>query len=153
MRNQLKLIIFAIIAGTILTNGCSGQKTKPFEYHAADDMAEGPGVFSKDKGEFTVYDSNKNKSAENKAADSDVSAGQPHSDKMTSSQTTSTDSQPLDSTESFQQFKDWQRDQAEFKKFQQWKATKEGAEEYQEFLEWKRWQEYQRWQQRQTGQP
>ncbi|MBT8338897.1 MAG: hypothetical protein HKP58_01145 [Desulfatitalea sp.] len=95
---------------------CAAQETKTFEYHAPDDLAPGPGVFSKENGEITVYDSKEHKSA-----------GQ------------------QDKTD-FEAFKAWQQDQAAFEAFQKWKASDKGSDEYKEFLEWKRWKAYQEWQ-------
>lgn len=154
MRLITNSFLFLLVIGTLLVFACSGQQAKPFEYHAADDIAAGPGVFTKDKGELTIYDSNKNKPSDNKP----TSQGE-HPNGSAASASTASDRQsgaaeiqPADHTDSFRQFKEWQRDQAEFEEFKKWKETQKGSQEYEEFQQWKRWKEYKQWQQDQAGQ-
>jgi len=149
-------MVFALLTLALIVFGCSGQQTKTFKYTAPDEIAEGPGVFSKEKGEFTVYDSKKAKASDEASAksapQSSETAATPATAGSEVGSTTGKGQTPEDSA-SFQQFKEWQRDQAEFEKFQQWKQTQQGSEEYEEFQQWKRWKEYQKWQKNQTSQP
>jgi hypothetical protein len=121
--------------------GCGGQ---PFNYHSDNEIPEGPGVFSKEKGAFTVYSSNSGQGESTvktkEAAATDTEAALPAS-KAASEKT------------EFEAFQEWKQEQAEFNEFKAWKQSQDGAEEYAEFLEWKRWQEYRRWQdQKKTNQ-
>jgi hypothetical protein len=129
MKNRLVFSTLVAITGLILIMGCA--KTKPFDYHPDTEIPQGPGVFSKEKGEFTVYDSNKKQQP-------------PAQQEQTVSATPGTAKTPEDN-DSFLQFQEWKKDQAEFEAFQEWKRSQQGSHEYQEFQEWKRWREYKRW--------
>jgi hypothetical protein len=114
--------------------GCGGQS---FNYHSDNEIPEGPGIFSKEEGAFTVYSSDSGQGEGNiktkEAAVTDTEAAQPAS---------KAESEKAE----FEAFQQWKKEQAEFNEFKAWKQSQDGAEEYAEFLEWKRWQEYRRWQ-------
>jgi hypothetical protein len=126
----------AIIAGASLLLACA--TAKPFEYHSGNEIPEGPGIFTKEKGDATLYSSEKAKegTAVQNASPPPAAAAAPAV-------------APVDNSAEFQQFKQWQDEQKEFEAFQQWKQSPQNAGEYQEFQEWKRWKAYQQWQETQ----
>lgn len=133
MRKRLILtaVSLAVIALASIA-GCGGQS---FNYHSGNEIPEGPGLFSKEKGEFTVYRS-----------DSDQADG--------SVATTTTETAPAAAAAAseradFEAFQQWKKERSEFEAFQEWKQSKQGAKEYEEFLEWQRWREYRQWQEQQ----
>ena len=128
MKKKPIFTMLTVIAATMLFLACA--KAKPFDYHSDNEIPNGPGLFTKEKGEFTIYDSKK-KQVE--APEEQKVAAQP-----------STQVAPEES-DSFQQFQEWQKDQKEFEAFQEWKRSQEGSQDYKEFQEWKRWREYKRW--------
>ena len=133
MKKRLLFTMLTGIAGLILIMGCA--KVKPFDYHPDTEIPKGPGLFTKEKGEFTVYDSNKKREV---AAESDQKTEKTVSDQPEPAPTS-------EEGESFHQFQEWKKDQEDFAAFQEWKRSQKGSQDYQEFLEWKRWQEYKRW--------
>ncbi len=128
--------ILILVTAVLLVSGCA--QPKPFKYHSGTEIPEGPGLFSKEKGEFTLYDSNKQ--AANPAAQQ---APQP-SGMATPGSAPAVTAPPTDGKE-FQQFQDWKKEQQEFEAFQEWKNSNQGSREYQEFQEWKRWKAYMQW--------
>ena len=129
MKKRVILLSLVWMAGFVMILGCAN--SKPFKYHSGNEIPEGPGLLSREKGEFTIYDSTKKASApakEEKAV-SGPSAPAP----------------ATEDGEAFRQFQEWKQEQAEYEAFQEWKQSQKGAQEYQEFQEWKRWKEYQRW--------
>lgn len=48
----MKKILFIFFVVTVLA-ACA--KSEPFEYHRIDEIPEGPGLFSGEDGEFTLY--------------------------------------------------------------------------------------------------
>ena len=119
--------------------GCA--QSKPFQYHSGNDIPEGPGVFTKEAGSFTIYDSNRNTAAADKAptgAES-MSTG-PESGPAPAAAASSAEEAE------FREFQQWRKQRKDFEAFQKWKKSREGSAEYQEFREWQRWQEYKKWQ-------
>ncbi len=133
MKKRLAFTIIAGIAGWILIMGCA--KAKPFDYHPATEIPKGPGLFTKEKGEFTIYDSNKKRES---AAEPNQKAEKSVSDQPGAAPAP-------EESDSFRQFQEWKKEQADFEAFQEWKNSQQGAQDYQEFQEWKRWREYKRW--------
>lgn len=128
MKKKPIFTIFTVIAGTMLIMACA--KAKPFDYHPDTEIPKGPGLFTKEKGEFTIYDSKKKQ------------VEPPEQQKATAQP--SPEAAPEES-DSFHQFQEWKKDQQDFEAFQEWKRSQEGSQDYQEFQEWKRWREYKRW--------
>ncbi|MBI5895462.1 MAG: hypothetical protein HZB24_05455, partial [Desulfobacterales bacterium] len=60
MKKPIALISLLALAVSLLF-GCA--QPKPFKYHPGNEIPEGPGLFSKEKGEFTLYESNKQSAA------------------------------------------------------------------------------------------
>jgi hypothetical protein len=123
MKKSIALITILVLAA-ILVSGCA--QPKPFKYHPGTEIPEGPGLFSKEKGEFTLYDSNKQAAAPQ-------------------AQATGTAADPPADSEAFRQFQDWKKEQKDFQAFQEWKRSSQGSREYEEFQEWKRWKTYMLW--------
>ncbi len=135
MKKPIALISTLALA---LLLGCA--QPKPFKYHPGNEIPEGPGLFSKEKGEFTLYDSNKQ-----------AAAPQPQATGAAAPAPTMT-APPADSTE-FQQFQAWKKEQQDFEAFQEWKKSETGSREYEEFQEWKRWKAYSEWMESQKKTP
>lgn len=131
-------IAIVMLVAAFLILGCAG--AKPFDYHSGNEIPEGPGLFSKEKGAFTIYSSEKDAkaSAEKQAGQDTFAPG-----------TDQTENVPVDSKEEFRQFKKWRNEQKAFEAFQQWKQSPQNAGEDEEFQEWKRWQEFRQWQETQ----
>jgi len=151
------------LAAAILM-GC-GAKGKPYDYQpAADEMKEGPGVFTGEEGEFAIYNSKKGgpfwKQSKEKSeetaketgkaapATSDQSAEVAPTRVAADDSSKESDVSP-EAAREFQEFQEWKKEQKEFREFQEWKKTSKGAAEYREFLEWKEWKSYQEWKKRQ----
>ncbi len=124
------IAVFLTVTALASITGCGGQS---FDYHSDNEIPEGPGLFSKEKGQFTVYSSNSGQAdgnvATTEAAPAAAAAASERAD--------------------FEAFQQWKKEQSEFEAFQEWKQSKQGAKEYQEFLEWQRWREYRQWQEQQ----
>jgi len=132
-----------LIAGTALLIGCA--QPKPFEYHSDNEIPEGPGIFTKEAGSFTIYDSKRKASTADKAQA--AASGM--------STTPENGQAPADAASSageaeFREFQQWRKERKDFESFQQWKKSRQGAAEYEEFREWQRWQEYKKWQDSQS---
>ena len=124
-----KGIAIAIIAVAFALSSCGG---KSYDYKPQTEIPEGPGVFSGEDGEFTVYDS-KSASQEKEAAAGSKSA-------------------PQAAEAAAGAGADAQSDEAaEFEEFQRWKESEQGAEEYREFQQWQQWREYKKWQESQPS--
>ncbi len=48
----MKQLILMVLASVVLA-GCA--HSQPYEYHRIDEIPEGPGLFSGEDGEFTIY--------------------------------------------------------------------------------------------------
>jgi len=159
----LKKLLWIGLALVVLT-GC-GAKGRPAEFkQTAGEMKEGPGVFTGETGEFTVYDSkkeegfwkqtkgNSEEASEEPGKDAKAAADKPPAVAQTqvAAGKTSQESQVTpEAARDFQEFQEWKQEQKEFQKFQEWKKTSKGAAEYKEFLEWKEWKSYQEWKKQQ----
>ena len=53
--SRMTFKLWLAVAILLLTGSCGGSRS--FEYHAADDPAPGPGLFSGQDGTFTIYQS------------------------------------------------------------------------------------------------
>jgi hypothetical protein len=144
MKKPIALIsILALVASLLL--GCA--QAKPFKYHSGNEIPEGPGLLSKEKGEFTLYDSNKQAATpQPQATGAAPAAG------AAATSAPAVTAPPADSTE-FQQFQAWKKEQQEFEAFQEWKKSEQGSREYEEFQEWKRWKAYSEWMESQKKAP
>ena len=136
------MLCFALV----MIAGCNG---KSFKYVNENEIPPGPGVFTGEKGEWTIYDSDAKKEPGQKsvAAESDEPAEKTTAADRKTEQTAgaaaggsaaATVAQDPDTLE-FKQFQEWKKEQRDFRAFQEWKKSKQGAREYQEFLEWQQW--------------
>ncbi len=131
-----KWIVSVLMLVTVL--GCSGVA---FEPDAPGEMSSGPGVFTKESGEFTLYSSEKGEqqgSAPASGSDAEkaltsetevreTAAGQP----AAASAIPSSASGAGD----YKEFELW-------KEYQEWKRSNPDT---QDFEDWKKWKEYQEW--------
>lgn len=145
-----------------LLTGC-GAKGQPAEFEqTAGEMKKGPGAFTGEEGEFTIYDSKKggpfwkqpqDKSEEaSKEGDKEARAasGKPSETTPVAADQTSTEVQTTpEEAKEFQEFQEWKKEQQSFKEFQEWKKSAAGKAEYQEFQEWQEWKAYQKWKKQQ----
>ena len=162
-RLRLTLITFlgiGLVAALLI--GC-GTKGKPAEFEqTAGEMKEGPGVFSGEEGEFTIYDSKKggpfwkqqqeksgeaSKGGEKEAQTASGKASE--TTPMAAGQTSGEVQVTPEEAKEFQEFQEWKKEQQSFQEFQEWKKSAKGKAEYQEFLEWKEWKSYQEWKKQQ----
>lgn len=159
-KNFSKFICIGLAAALLM--GC-GAKGKPAEFkQTADEMKEGPGVFTGEEGEFVIYDSKKGgpfwqhskeeagKTAEEADKEASAPSDTPSQTTQVAAGKTSKESDVTpEEAKAFREFQEWKQEQEEFRKFQEWKKTSKGAAEYKEFLEWKEWKSYQEWKKRQ----
>ena len=138
----------AVIAVSLA--GC-GSEGKPYDYKpTAGEMKEGPGVFTGETGEFSVYDSKKGgpfwKQAQTESADaaagSEASGATPPA--VTGAAATESAITPEEARE-YQEFQEWKKEKKAFQEFQEWKKSSAGSAEYQEFKEWQEFKTYQEW--------
>jgi len=142
--------------------GC-GAKGQPAEFEqTAGEMKEGPGVFTGEEGEFTIFDSKKGgpfwkqnqekseEAPEEAGKEAQAASGKPSETTQVAADQISPKGQVTpEEAKEFQEFQEWKKEQKEFREFQEWKKTSKGAAEYKEFLEWKEWKSYQEWKKRQ----
>ena len=160
-KSTLWTLLLIGLAIALLTS--CGAKGQPAEFEqTAGEMKEGPGVFTGEEGEFTIYDSKKGgpfwKNQQEKSEDASkegekeaqAASGKPSETAPVAADQTSSEVQvsPEEAKE-FQEFQEWKKEQQSFKEFQEWKNSAEGKAEYQEFLEWKEWKAYQKWKKQQ----
>jgi len=127
--NKSVAFFWVLILLALAVFGCGG---KAFDYQRDTEIPEGPGVFSKEKGEFTIYSD---------AAEEPDAAG--------TDEAASADADAASAERDFEAFQQWKQEQEELEEFRQWKKSAEGSKEYQEFQEWRRWKEYKEWKQSQ----
>ena len=141
---------FGIGLTVALLMGC-GAKGQPAEFEqTAGEMKEGPGVFTGEEGEFTIFDSKKGgpfwkkqqekseEASEETGKEAQAAAGQPSETTQVAAEQTSKEAQVTpEEAKEFHEFQQWKKEQQSFKEFQEWKKSAEGKAEYQEFLEWK----------------
>jgi len=149
---KIKTIIIAVCIVSIALLALPGCGSKPFVYNPPSEIPDGPGVFSGDDGEFTLYDSKNDKGGKKSkaAAEADVPAAEISGAEKTGAAVAAGE-KIQDSKEylEFQEFQEWEKNKRGFKEFQEWKKSKQGAKEYQEFQEWKKWKEFKKWQENQ----
>ena len=151
MRNQgiLKFnsIIVWIFAVGLVTFALAGCNAKPYDYEpTAGEMKPGPGVFTGESGELTIYDSKKGGFfPKESSAEPGETSGEKTAD--TSAETTAAAgtkavSEPAVTDEEareFQQFQEWKKEKEQFHDYQQWKKSDKGAAEFKEFQEYQDW--------------
>lgn len=122
-----------------LLAGC-GAKGQPAEFEqTAGEMKEGPGVFTGEEGEFTIFDSKKGgpfwkqqqekseEASEAAGKEAQATSGKPSGTTQVTADQTSREVQitPEEAKE-FQEFQEWKKEQQSFKEFQEWKNSAEG---------------------------
>ena len=122
-----KALLSTLLAAVLV--GCGG---KTFEYHSQNEIPEGPGLLSGDKGHFVIYSDEEKKQQAVTAATGDRSK---------SDTPAATESVPPGMAAEFQEFKDYEE-------FRRWKATAKDGPEYREFQEWREWKAYRAWKER-----
>lgn len=137
------------LAGLVLLTifGCGG---KSFDYHSGNEIPEGPGVFSGEDGEFTIYDSKTGWRGEKpqvaEGAGSQATEQTGTAEAAGAAVTAGESSTETDEYREFEEFQQWKKEKKEFEEFQEWKKSQQGSQEYQEFLDWKKWREFKKWQ-------
>jgi hypothetical protein len=121
------LIVSALLLAVLA--GCGGV---PSHTQRRDEIPDGPGLFSGEKGHFVIYsDEEKKKQATSVAAgdrsESDAPA-RPES--------------PASTQDEFQEFK-------EYEEYRRWKEAAKDGPEYREFQEWREWKAYRAWKEQQ----
>lgn len=97
---KLKLLLLALTAG--LLAGCGARH---FEYRSADEIPEGPGMFSGKDGEFVLY-------SDKQPVQSDTEAAPP------------ADAREFREFQEFKRWKEANRASAEYREFQEWREWK-----------------------------
>lgn len=129
------LLVGAVLSALI---GCAGGKSYDYQ-QTAGEMKPGPGAFTGESGELTVYDSKQGgllpKGDDPKAATAAAQAGK-----------ASTGSSAEDKEfQEFQEYQQWKKEKQEFHEYQEWKKSAKDSPDFKEFQEWKEWKSYQEW--------
>jgi hypothetical protein len=132
LKNRFIIVSFV----TLLLAGCNG---KSFDYVNPNEIPPGPGVFTGEKGEWTVYDSEGEKEKTVAETGQNGNKAEPTEAAVPPSATDESEYRE------FQQFQQWKKEKREFEAFQEWKQSRQGTEEYQEFKQWQEWKTYQEW--------
>lgn len=122
----------------LLLAGC---KAKSLEYVNENEIPSGPGVFSGENGEWTIYDSERKQQAT--ANEEKPAAEDAKQDHEADSADAAAD------YEEFRQYQEWKKEQQEFQDYQEWKKSSQGTREYQEFQQWREWKQFKEWQNQQ----
>ncbi len=151
-----------LVLGVVLTAAVGCADGKAYDYQpTAGEMKPGPGAFTGESGELTVYDSKEGglfpKEGDQKSEMAAATAAQ--ADK--SSKDSSEAAQDFQDFQEFQQWKnekqefreyqEWKKsakgsaDFKEFKEYQKWRQTPKGSDDFKEFQQWKEWKSYQEW--------
>jgi hypothetical protein len=125
---HINALLVTVLATLLI--GCA--QAKPFEYRSDTEIKEGPGLFSGEKGAFTVYSSKKRADTSQKADEEGQAAPKTFEDPE------------------FVEFQQWRKERDEFKAFQEWKRSRRDTAEYEEFREWQRFQNFKKWQESQS---
>ncbi len=142
--NRLIAITISLAAMMVwMIAGCGGRS---FEYTPPDEIKPGPGVFSGEEGEFTLY--NSKNGAGKKKTTTDAQSPKAAEATIGASAAASSDTD----TAEFQEFQQWKNEKKAFEEFQRWKKSAQGSKEYREFQQWQKWREYENWKKsQQTG--
>lgn len=154
---SLSGILWVVVIALGLT-GC-GSEGKPYDYKpTAGEMKEGPGVFTGESGEFTVYDSKKGgvfwkQSQEQQPGTAGASGTETPASSAESgtnppvANVEAAEGSPITPEEAreYQEFQEWKNEKRAFQEFQEWKKSAAGSAEYKEFREWQEFKTYQEW--------
>jgi hypothetical protein len=125
---HLRIGMMVWLAALIL--GCS--HGNDFKVPQADEIPDGPGVFTKGDDGAVLYDS---------AGSGMVKpASKPTTAQQTPNDTTHSRTTEFEEYEAYRQWKHW-------------KDNPQNAEAYKEFLEWREWNRYRQWKDKQRAQP
>ncbi len=125
------LVIFAL----------AGCHAKPYDYKpTAGEMKEGPGVFSGEDGEFTIYDSKGDGLLQNEGQTPAAKPAAEQSDGTTAAAAAGSGTAAQSAPKP-----DKTRELQEFQEYRQWKKGAKNSADYNEFLEWKEFKSYQEW--------
>ena len=136
------LILMVLAAGLVLF-ALFGCHAKPYDYEpTADEMKAGPGVFTGESGELTVYDSKKGGLFPKESTETSSEKTADTSAEATAAAGTLTGTERAVTSEEareFQQFQQWKKEKDQFHNYQQWKRSDKGSAEFKEFQEYQEW--------------
>ena len=145
--SNFKNIILLTLAVGLVSVAMAGCHAKPYDYEpTAGEMKPGPGVFTGESGELTLYDSKKGGLFPKEASEnSDEASGAKAADASagtTAAAGTQAGTEPAvtaEETREFEQFQQWKKEKEQFHDYQQWKKSDKGAAEFKEFQEYQEW--------------
>ncbi len=150
MLKIIKNCALGLAAGWLLF-ALAGCNAKPYDYQpTAGEMKEGPGVFTGEDGELTIYDSKKvgvfpkdsdaktSETAGEKTAQTSEAAGAATA-AAAGAQTGTEPAVTSEEAREFQEFQQWKKEKEQFHEYQQWKKSDKGSAEYKEFQEYQEW--------------
>ena len=142
---KFNVLILTVLATGLVLSALVGCHAKPYDYEpTAGEMKAGPGVFTGESGELTIYDSKKGHLLGKESAETSSEKTADASAEATAAAGTQAGSGSAITSEEareFQEFQQWKKEKEQFHIYQQWKKTdKDSAEfkEFQEFQEWKK---------------
>ena len=142
MLKTIKNCALGLAAGWLLF-ALAGCNAKPYDYQpTAGEMKEGPGLFTGESGELTLYDSKKGGLLPKESAETASEKPAGASVAATAAAGAQTGTEPAVTSEEareFQEFQQWKKEKEQFHEYQQWKKSDKGSAEYKEFQEYQEW--------------
>ena len=136
------VILLTLAAGLVLI-ALVGCHAKPYDYEpTAGEMKAGPGVFTGESGELTIYDSKKGGLLPKESAETSSEKTAGASAEATAAAGTQAGTEPAVNSEEareFQEFQQWKKEKEQFHNYQQWKKSDKGSAEFKEFQEYQKW--------------
>ena len=130
-------------AACLLIFVLAGCHAKPYDYEpTAGEMKPGPGVFTGDRGELTIYNSKKGGLLPKETAESSSEKTTDASVETTAAAGTQTGTETTVTPEEareFQEFQQWKKEKEQFHEYQHWKKSDKGSAEFKEFQEYREW--------------
>ena len=144
---NFKTVDWMVLAAGLALFALAGCNAKPYDYEpTADEMKPGPGVFTGESGELTIYDSKKGgligKDSAAKSAETSSEKTADASAEATAAAGTQAGTEPAITSEEareFQEFQQWKKEKEQFHSYQQWKKSDKGSSDFKEFQEYQEW--------------
>ncbi len=132
-----------LLSAGLLIFALAGCNAKPYDYEpTAGEMKPGPGAFTGESGELTIYDSKKGgllpKETAETSSEKTTDASVETATAAGSQSGTETTITPEEARE-FQEFQQWKKEKEQFHEYQQWKKSDKGSAEFKEFQEYRQW--------------
>ena len=140
---KFNYLILTVLAAGLVLSTLVGCHAKPYDYEpTAGEMKPGPGVFTGESGELTIYDSKKGGLLGKESVETSSEKTADASAEATVAAGTQAGTEPAVTSEEageFQEFQQWKKEKEQFHNYQQWKKSVKGSAEFKEFQEYQEW--------------